>query len=66
MVKIGHKPIINTLSKLTKGGYRNWVSLLLLMLWVEKIYIKINIGRILYKLLYNYIYMLPIEVHILI
>ena len=65
MVKVGHKPIINTLLKLTKGGYRNWVSLLLLVLWVERTYMKVSMGRTLYKLLYGYIYVLSIEVHIL-
>ena len=65
MVEAGYKLIINTLSKLTKGGYGNWVSLLPLVLWVERTCVRASMGRILYKLLYNYIYMLPVEVYIL-
>ena len=65
MVKIEYKLIINTLLKLIKGGYGNWIFLLLLILWVEKICVRVSIGRILYKFLYSYIYIFFVEVYIL-
>ena len=66
IIEVGHKPIINTLLKLTKGGYGNWVSLLLLVLWVERICMRVNMGKTLYKLLYDYMCVLPVEIYILI
>jgi hypothetical protein len=44
MIERGHKPVINALTKMTKGGIGKWIRNLHVIFWVDRIIIRKNTG----------------------
>ena len=62
MVERGHKPIIDSLSKMTGGGdMRNWPDFLHAVLWADRTTIRQSTGKTPFELLYGYHCVLPVE-----
>jgi hypothetical protein len=61
MVERGHKPIVDSLSKLTNGGHGSWSDLLHLVLWADRTTVRQSTGKTPFELLYGYMCVLPIE-----
>jgi hypothetical protein len=44
MIERGHKPVINALAKMTKGGIGKWIRNLHAIFWADKIIIRKSTG----------------------
>ena len=70
MIKVGHKPIANALSKIMLEGIivgeKRWVSHLPVVLMVERTIIRISTRIIPFHILYKYNAILSIKLDVLI
>jgi hypothetical protein len=64
MIERGHKLLINTLSKMINGGFRNWVDNLPAILQTDRFIIRRSIGHIPFYLLYGREPVLPIKLNV--
>jgi len=64
MMKHEHKPLIDTLFKMTAEGLSKWSDLLTLILWANQTTIKRSTCWTPYEILYEYACILTIEAHI--
>jgi hypothetical protein len=53
MIERGHKPFINALSKMTNGGFGNWVNNLFTILWADRSTVRRSTKHIPFYLLYG-------------
>ena len=61
MVERGHLPIIDCLSKLSRGGYGKWKDLLHLVKWADRTTIRQSTGKSAFELMMGWKCVLPIE-----
>ena len=66
IVKTGHKPVKDTLSKMIDSIRKGWVKLLPLVLFADKTTVKRTTGITLYKVLIGEDIILPIKAKVLI
>lgn len=65
MIKRGHKPTIDALSKMSEGDFTNWVQILPAVLWADRSNVRTSAGLTPYYFSCGNESVLPIELEIL-
>ena len=64
LVERGHAPIVNALSKMSSGGFSNWVRNLHAVLWADRTTCRESTGMTPYRMNYGTEAVLPVELHV--
>lgn len=64
IIERGHKPIIDALSKMSDGGFANWVRNLSAVLWADRSIMRTSTGLTSYYICCGNESILPIELEI--
>ena len=64
MVERGHRPLVDSLNKITEQGYGDWVSNLHAVLWADRTTTRASTGETPYRLMYGSDAILPIELSV--